>query len=129
MDRRRPAPAGAFDRPRVIQQSGMDPQDAAEIERYYATLSSQIRLFGAEHLGRRYVVVRLARMEVTGPLDFSDLQRILGRVVDLRTWYPAFHQDAVEAEQMAERAEAAGHRVSAAAPVLPPPASRPLGED
>ena len=98
----------------MIQPSGMDPQDAAEIERYYATLSSQIRLFGAEHLGRRYVVVRLARMEVTGPLDFSDLQRILGRVVDLRTWYPAFHQDAVEAEQMAERAEAAGHRVSAA---------------
>lgn len=92
----------------------MDPLDEAEIERYYATLSSQIRLFGAEHLGRSYVVVRLARMEVTGPLDFSDLQRILGRVVDVRTWYPAFHEEAEAAERLAERAEAEGNRVSAA---------------
>jgi len=98
----------------VIQPVSTDPQDVAEIERYYANLSSQIRLFGAEHLGRRYVVVRLARMEVTGPLDFSDLQRILARVVDFRTWYPAFHEEAEAASAAAERAEAAGDRISAA---------------
>jgi 2,6-dihydroxypseudooxynicotine hydrolase len=92
----------------------MDQSERVEIERYYTNLSAQIRLFGAEHLGRQYVVIRLARMEVTGPLDYSDLQRILGRVIDLRTWYPAWHQEAVEAEETAERLAAEGQRVSAA---------------
>ena len=54
----------------------MDEADLREIERYYQQLSTLIRLHGAEHLGRQYVIVRLARMEVTGPLDYSDLQRI-----------------------------------------------------
>jgi dienelactone hydrolase len=86
--------------------------DRQEVERYYQTLSTWIRLHGAEHLGTRYVVVRLARMEVTGPLDFSDIQRILGRVVDLRTWYDAWHE-AIQAEEMGERFIAEGRIVSA----------------
>lgn len=92
----------------------MNESDLQEIERYYANLSTLIRLHGAEHLGRQYVVVRLARMEVTGPLDYSDIQRILGRVVDLRTWYPAWHQEAVDAEEMAKRFEKENRHVSAA---------------
>jgi dienelactone hydrolase len=87
--------------------------DRQEVERYYQTLSTWIRLHGAEHLGTRYVVVRLARMEVTGPLDFSDLQRILGQVVDLRSWYAAWHAEAVSAEEMADRFVAEGRTVSA----------------
>jgi dienelactone hydrolase len=84
-----------------------------EVERYYQTLSTLIRLHGAEHLGRTYVVVRLARMEVTGPLDYSDLQRILGGVVDHRTWYPAWRAEAQAAEAEAERLVAEGRTVSA----------------
>jgi dienelactone hydrolase len=87
--------------------------DRQEVERYYQTLSTWIRLHGAEHLGTRYVVVRLARMEVTGPLDFSDIQRILRRVVDLRTWYDAWHAEAVQAEELGERFIAEGRTVSA----------------
>ena len=92
----------------------MNESDLQEIERYYANLSSQIRLFGAEHLGRAYVVVRLARIEATGPLDYSDISRVLARVVDLRTWYPAWHEEALAAEELAEHFEAEGRRVSAA---------------
>lgn len=92
----------------------MDESDLHEIERYYQNLSTLIRLHGAEHMGRRYVVVRLARMEVTGPLDYSDLQRILGRVVDLRTWYESWHQEAEEAEDLARRFLDEGRSVSAA---------------
>ena len=77
--------------------------DRQEVERYYQTLSTWIRLHGAEHLGTRYVVVRLARMEVTGPLDFSDIQRILHQVVDFRSWYTAWHAEAVQAEELGER--------------------------
>ena len=58
----------------------MVESDQREVERFYQTLSTLIRVHGAEHLGRQYVVVRLARMEVTGPLDYSDIQRILARV-------------------------------------------------
>ena len=87
--------------------------DRQEVERYYQTLSTWIRLHGAEHLGTQYVVVRLARMEVTGPLDFSDIQRVLRRVVDFRTWYDAWHSEAVQAEELGERFVAEGRTVSA----------------
>jgi dienelactone hydrolase len=87
--------------------------DALEVERYYQNLSTLIRLHGAEHLGRAYVVIRLARMEVTGPLDYSDLQRILRAVVDHRTWYPAWRAEAQAAEAKAERLAAEGQSVSA----------------
>jgi dienelactone hydrolase len=87
--------------------------DALEVERYYQNLSTLIRLHGAEHLGRAYVVVRLARMEVTGPLDSSDLHRILGAVVDHRTWYPAWRAEAIAAEAEGERLAAEGKDVSA----------------
>jgi dienelactone hydrolase len=87
--------------------------DRQEVERYYQTLSTWIRLHGAEHLGTRYVVVRLARMEVTGPLDFSDIQRILHQVVDLRTWYTAWHAEAVRAEETGDRFIAESRAVSA----------------
>ncbi len=92
----------------------MNEADLQEIERYYQQLSTLIRLHGAEHLGRAYVVVRLARMEVTGPLDYSDLQRILRGVVDHRTWYPAWRAEARTAEAEAERLAAEGRSVSAA---------------
>jgi 2,6-dihydroxypseudooxynicotine hydrolase len=92
----------------------MDDADLQEIERFYQNLSTLIRLHGAEHMGQRYVVVRLARMEVTGPLDSSDLQRILGRIVDHRTWYPSFRQEAEEAERLAERFAGEGRSLSAA---------------
>jgi 2,6-dihydroxypseudooxynicotine hydrolase len=90
-----------------------DP-DSLEIERFYANLSMQIRLFGAEELGRRYVVVRLARMEVNGHVDFSDLQRILARVSDIRAWYPAWAREAQAAERRAERWVKEDRKVSAA---------------
>ena len=92
----------------------MDEADLREIERYYQQLSTLIRLHGAEHLGRQYVIVRLARMEVTGPLDYSDLQRILGRVVDHRTWYPAWREEAERAEDLARSLAEAGRSTSAA---------------
>ena len=92
----------------------MNEKDLREVHQFLQNLSTLIRLHGAEHMGRQYVVIRLARMEVTGPLDYSDLQRILGRVIDLRTWYESWHQEALDAEQLAQRFEADGRAVSAA---------------
>jgi dienelactone hydrolase len=92
----------------------MNETDLREIQRYYQNLSTLIRLHGAEHMGRQYVVVRLARMEVTGPLDYSDLQRILGRVLDLRTWHESWHREAVESEALARRFEEESRTLSAA---------------
>src|SRR3972149_8159715 len=100
----------------------MDDPDLQEIERFYQNLSTLTRLHGAEHMGQRYVVVRLARMEVTGPLDSSDLQRILGRIVDHRSWYPSFRQEAEEAERLAERFAVEGRALSAADPFPRAPA-------
>ena len=88
--------------------------DAQEVERFYQTLSTWIRLHGAEHMARQYVVIRLARIEATGPLDFSDIQRVLGRVVDARTWYPAWHDPSLQPEEAAERRLAEERTVSAA---------------
>ncbi|MGH2964796.1 MAG: alpha/beta hydrolase family protein [Solirubrobacterales bacterium] len=88
--------------------------DAPEVERFYQTLSTWIRLHGAEHMARQYVVIRLARIEATGPLDFSDIQRVLSGVVDARAWYPAWHDEAQQAEEAAERLLAEERKVSAA---------------
>jgi 2,6-dihydroxypseudooxynicotine hydrolase len=91
----------------------MNDADRQEVERYYQNLSTLIRLHGAEHLGRTYVIVRLARMEVTGPLDYSDIQRILRGVIDHRTWYPAWRAEAAAAEAEAERLAGEAKNVSA----------------
>lgn len=91
----------------------MNEDDLHEIERYYQSLSTLIRLHGAEHMGRQYVVVRLARMEVTGPLDYSDLQRILGRVPDLRSWWESWSREARDAEALARRLAGKGDSISA----------------
>lgn len=91
----------------------MNEADRLEAERYYQNLSTLIRLHGAEHLGRTYVVIRLARMEVTGPLDSSDLHRILAGVVDHRSWYPTWRAEAQDAEAEADRLATDGRHVSA----------------
>lgn len=91
----------------------VNESDLREIEQYYASLSNWIRLYGAEEMGRRYVIVRLARMEVNSRLDSSDLHRILGRVSDSRTWYPAWKQEAEAAEREAEGLLASGRTMSA----------------
>jgi 2,6-dihydroxypseudooxynicotine hydrolase len=88
--------------------------DRREIDQYYATLSTWIRLYGAEDMGRKYVVVRLARMEVNSRLDGSDLHRILERVQDARTWYPAWNREAEASEREGERLLAEGRTTSAA---------------
>jgi dienelactone hydrolase len=90
-----------------------DHADQREIESYYQSLSTLIRLHGAEHLATQYVVMRLARMEATGPLDFSDIQRVLRGVTDHRTWYPSWRAEALEAEETAERFLEEGRTVSA----------------
>jgi dienelactone hydrolase len=87
--------------------------DQREIEGFYQSLSTLIRVHGAEHLARQYVVIRLARIEATGPLDFSDIQRILKGVVDARSWYPAWRAEALKAEEDAEGLVAEGRTVSA----------------
>jgi 2,6-dihydroxypseudooxynicotine hydrolase len=91
----------------------MEAGDLQEIERFYQNLSTLIRLHGAEHLGGQYVVVRLARMEVTGPLDYSDLQRILARIPDLRSWYGSWRGEATAAEELAQRFAREGRSLSA----------------
>ena len=45
----------------------MDDRD--EIRTFYGWANLQLRLFGAEPLGREYVLVRLDRFHVNGHLD------------------------------------------------------------
>ena len=91
----------------------MNDSDRREIDQYYATLSNWIRLYGAEDMGRKYVIVRLARMEVNSQLDGSDLHRILEQVLDARSWYPSWRREAEVAEQEAERMLAQARTASA----------------
>ena len=87
--------------------------EQAEIERYYGNLNTQFRLFGAEELGRRYVVVRLARYACNAHLDYSDLQRLLAPISSFPSWYPAWRKAALEWEELARQEEARGRRLSA----------------
>src|SRR6266516_380138 len=91
----------------------MKESELLQVEQYYANLTNWIRLFGAEELGRRYVIVRLARMEVNSNLGYTDLHRILGHISDQRTWYLAWRDEAVAAEKSAEESLQKGRHVSA----------------
>ena len=57
----------------------MVESDQREVEGFYQTLSNLIRVHGAEHLARQYVVIRADQIEATGPLDFSNIQRVWPR--------------------------------------------------
>jgi 2,6-dihydroxypseudooxynicotine hydrolase len=81
----------------------VDEATRLEIEGYYRHVSTQLRLLGAEAMGRAYVGVRLARINVNSPIDYSDLQRILGTVTDFGSWYPAWQAEAAAAERAGDR--------------------------
>lgn len=49
-----------------------------------------LRLHGAEHLGREYVFVRLARMNIAGHIDYSEISRILQEINRRQDWVDAW---------------------------------------
>lgn len=89
-------------------------REQMEVQRYYQNVSLQLRLHGAMELGRKYVIVRLARMLANGALDFPETERLLGKVTDVHSWYPAFAAAGAQAEQLGDAAAGRGLRVSAA---------------
>lgn len=46
-----------------------------------------LRVHGAEDLGRQYVFVRLARMNIAGHIDYSEISRILQRIHRRSDWF------------------------------------------
>lgn len=46
-----------------------------------------LRVHGAEDLGRQYVFVRLARMNIAGHIDYSEISRILQRIRRRSDWF------------------------------------------
>jgi dienelactone hydrolase len=72
-----------------------------------------LRLHGAEVLGRNYVFVRLARINIAGHVDYSEVSRILSRIRRRADWIPVWNGAADRHESLARAAEDAGHTVSA----------------
>ena len=90
------------------------PDDRDEIRNFYGWANLQLRLFGAEQLGREYVLVRLDRFHVNGHLDYSRLRHILSPIRHLDSWYPVWSREAAEELERAGQAGKAGRRISAA---------------
>lgn len=90
------------------------PDDRDEIRNFYGWANLQLRLFGAEQLGREYVLIRLDRFHVNGHLDYGALRHILAQIRHLNSWYPVWSGEAEGELGRAKQAEAAGRRVSAA---------------
>lgn len=76
-------------------------------------LDQLLRLHGAETLGRSYVFVRLARINIAGHLDYSETSRVLSSIQQRRDWFPAWMAAADRHEALATAARAAGAGVSA----------------
>lgn len=66
-----------------------------------------LRLHGAEELGREYVFVRLARMNIAGHLDYSEISRILGGIRRRADWVEVWM---AASERHRSLASAAAHR-------------------
>ena len=53
-------------------------------------LDTLLRVHGGEVLGRNYVFVRLARMNIAGHIDYSETSRILQSIRRKADWYPVW---------------------------------------
>lgn len=71
-----------------------------------------LRVQGAEELGRNYVFVRLARMNVAGHIDYSEISRILQQIRRKADWVPVWAAAAEKHAKLAEAAERTGGTVS-----------------
>ena len=72
-----------------------------------------LRLHGAEYLGRNYVFVRLARMQIAGHLDYSEISRILDGITRKTEWFPKWMAAGDRHRSLAEAALAIGSGPSA----------------
>lgn len=65
-----------------------------------------LRIHGAETLGREYVFVRLARMNVAGHLDYSEISRILQQIRRRADWFGVWMDASQRHQSLAAAAEA-----------------------
>lgn len=68
---------------------------------------------GAEELGRNYVFVRLARMNVAGHIDYSETSRILQQIRRRADWVPVWMAASERHQELAEKALEMGSEASA----------------
>lgn len=72
-----------------------------------------LRVHGAEDLGRQYVFVRLARMNIAGHIDYSEISRILQRIRRRADWLPTWMEASDRHNALALAADRRGARESA----------------
>ena len=88
--------------------------DAERLRGFYAGVDLNLRLHGAEHMGRRNVFVRLARYTANASIDWAETTRIVARIADLDSWYPAWADAAGACERRGDRALERGAVATAA---------------
>jgi 2,6-dihydroxypseudooxynicotine hydrolase len=72
-----------------------------------------LRLHGAEALGREYVFVRLARMNIAGHIDYSEISRVLGGIRRKADWARQWLEASERHQGLAVSAGLRGAHVSA----------------
>ncbi len=87
--------------------------DQAVIDSFYQTVDTFIRLLGPEQVSRSELFFRLSRAAIGANIDYSELQRIVGRITSFGAWYEAWQQSAGHFAHLAEQAEARGHPLTA----------------
>ena len=73
-----------------------------------------LRLHGAESLGREYLFVRLARINIAGHVDYSEISRILSSIRRRSQWFAVWMEASARHESLARTAETMGATASAA---------------
>lgn len=76
-------------------------------------LDTLLRVHGGEVLGRNYVFVRLARMNIAGHIDYSETSRILQSIRRKADWYPVWMDASARHAALATCAGVLGATVSA----------------
>ena len=91
----------------------MHEDDRPIIDNFYQTVDTFIRLLGPEQVSRTEVFFRLSRAAIGADIDYSELQRIVGRITSFQTWYSAWRDSADHFVHIAQRAQNKGHAVTA----------------
>lgn len=76
-------------------------------------MDTLLRVHGAEELGRQYVFVRLARMNIAGHIDYSEISRVLQQIRRRADWFPVWMSASDRHASLAVAAERRQATVSA----------------
>ncbi len=88
-------------------------QDHELSDHFYHSVDTFLQIVGAEQVSKSDIFFRISRVAIGTNIDYSEIQRVLGGIRGLYSWFGAWAKSADRFLSLAEDAERRGHTVTA----------------